>query len=111
MVLAGHFERIVERTHIDVPGHLGVALADGRKQRHEIEDRVDMIPGHDGSHGRGIEGIQDLERSVFTQIPAFAHVGGDDVGAAVNPTQKNCQLGTNLTSGAYYQNTFHLFLL
>ena len=107
MVLARHFERIVQRPHVDAPGHLGVALADGRKERHKVEDRVDMVAGDDGSHGRGIEGVQHLERSGLAQLAAVAHVGGHDVRIAVNLAQMACQLGTDLTAGAYDKDFLH----
>ena len=107
MVLAGHFKGVVQRAHIDIPGHLGIALADSREQRHEVEDGINVVTGHDRGHGRSIEGIQHLEGSILAQIAAFAHIGGHDIRAAINPAQKDCQLGTNLASGTYYQNTFH----
>ena len=111
MMLAGHFERVVERTHVDVPGHLGIAFADGRQQRHEIEDRINAVAGHDRSHSRRIEGVQHLEGPVLGQSTTFAHIGCHDVRTAVDPAQKNCQLGTYLASGAYYQDTFHLYFI
>ena len=111
VMLAGHLERVVERPHVDVPSHLGIALADGRQQGHEVEDRIDVVTGHHRSHGRRVEGVQHLERSVLGQRPALAHVGGHDVRTAVDPAQKNCQLGTDLASGAYYQDTFHLHFI
>ena len=89
MVLPGHFERIVERPHVDVPGHLGIAFADGRQQGHEVEDRVDAVTGHDRGHGRCVEGVEHLERTVPGQRPALAHVGSDDVRAAVDTAQVN----------------------
>jgi hypothetical protein len=109
VVLAGHFERVVQRTHVDVPRHLGIALADGREQRHEVEDRVDMVTGDHRGHGRSVKGVEHFERPRFAESLAFAHVGGDDVAVAVDFAQVNRQLGTYLASGAYYQYTFHGF--
>ena len=56
-----------------------------------------------------IEGVQHLEGPVLGQSTTFAHIGCHDVRTAVDPAQKNCQLGTYLASGAYYQYTFHGF--
>ena len=111
VVLPRHFERIVQCAHVDVPGHLGIPLAHGRQQRHEIEDRIDVISRHNRSHGRGIKGVEHLEGTVLAQRFALAHVGGHDIRPTVNVAQINCQLGTDLASGAYYQNTFHLFVV
>ena len=69
------------------------------------------MTGHHRRHRRGIEGIQHLEGTVLAQGLALAHVGGHHIVPAVDFAQINCQLGTDLASGAYYQNTFHLFLV
>lgn len=95
--------------HVDVPRHLGIPLANGREQRHEVENRIDVITGHHGGHGRSVEGVEHFEGAGFTQSLALAHVGCDHVGAAVNVTQVDRQFGTNLAAGAYYQDSFHLF--
>ena len=107
MVLARHLERIVQRTHVDVPRHLGVAFTHGREQRHEVEDRIHVVAGHDRSHGRGVEGVEHLERAVLAQRLALAHVGGDDIVVSVNLAQIDCQLGTDLPAGSYDQDAFH----
>ena len=102
MVLAGHFERVVERPHVDIPRHLGIALAHGGQQGHEVENRIDAVTGHDRGHSRRVEGVQHLERTVLGQRPALAHIGCDDIPAAINTAQINCQLGTDLAACAYY---------
>jgi len=107
MVLPRHFERIVQRPHVDAPGHLGIALADGRQEGHEVENGVDMIACHDRRHGRGIESVEHLERPCLAQLAAIAHVGRDHVRVAVNLAQIACQFGTDLTARAYYQDFFH----
>ena len=109
MVLARHLERIVERPHIDVPGHLRITFAHSREQSDQVEDRIDVVTRHDRRHRRRIERIEHFERAGLAEGLAFAHVGGDDVAVAVDFAQVNRQLGTYLASGAYYQYTFHGF--
>ena len=107
MMLTGHLERIVERTHIDVPSHLGIALADRRKQRHQVEYRIDPMTGDDRSHRRSIQRIEDFERARFAERLAFAHIGRNDMRIAVNFTEVNCQFGTDLAAGTYNEDSFH----
>ena len=102
MVLPGHFERIVERPHVDVPGHLRVTFAHSREQSDQVEDRINMVTRHDRSHCRRIERIEHFERAGLAEGLAFAHVCRHDIVVTVNFAQIDCQLGTNLASGTYY---------
>ena len=102
MVLARHLERIVERPHIDVPGHLRITFAHSREQSDQVEDRIDVVTRHDRRHRRRIERIEHFERAGLAEGLAFAHVGSHDIVVAVNFAQIDCQLGTNLASGTYY---------
>ena len=102
MVLARHLERIVERPHIDVPGHLRITFAHSREQSDQVEDRIDVVTRHDRRHRRRIERIEHFERAGLAEGLAFAHVGSHDIVVTVNFAQIDCQLGTNLASGTYY---------
>lgn len=102
MVLARHLERVVERPHIDVPGHLRVTFAHSREQSDQVEDRINMVTRHDRSHCRRIERIEHFERAGLAEGHCFAHVCRHDIVVTVNFAQIDCQLGTNLASGTYY---------
>ena len=102
MVLARHLERIVERPHIDVPGHLRITFAHSREQSDQVEDRIDVVTRHDRRLRRRIERIEHFERAGLAEGLAFAHVGSHDIVVTVNFAQIDCQLGTNLASGTYY---------
>ena len=107
MVLPGHFEGVHQGADVDMPGHLGIPFADGRKKRDEVEDGVDVVPGDDGGHGGGIQGIEHLEGTVSREGFAFADIGGNDIAGAVYSTQIACQFGPDLSSGADDEYFFH----
>ena len=101
LAVAGHLQRVGQRTDVDLPGQLGVLLTHGRQQRHEVENGVDAVSRHDRSHGRNVECVEHFERTLLGQRRTFAHVGGDDVGIAVDLAQIGRQLRTDLTACAY----------
>ena len=90
-----------------MPRHLGIALADGRQQGHEVEDRVDLVSGDDRGYRRGVECVEHFERAVGPQRLAFTYVGGHDVARAVNTAQVGRQFRSDLTSGADNKYLFH----
>jgi len=108
-VRTGDLEDVQQSVHVDVPGELRLLLGNARKQRRQMEDRVDAVLPHHGNQGRGIPNIQPTIGSgcdhFRVRLPAVA--GRNDVLITVPVSQRRGQFGTDLPSRSRDENLFH----
>jgi hypothetical protein len=95
-VLARDFENPVEAAHVDVPGHLGLALGRGGEQGGQVVDGADLVAAHHLGELAQVGGVDELERSVRAPR-GHADVGCDDLILAIALAQGGDQLGADLS--------------
>ena len=105
---ASHLKAVDKASDAHIPTQHGVELGGGAEDSGEVVDGIDVVLLHGSGNLHDLGGVDALHGAALVGVALQrTEVAADNIVVTINVSQITGQLGTNLSAGTNYQNSFH----